>query len=144
MGDATRDPGAAGTSRTSCSSSGEARPDRLDELAAEVDDLRIELVELRHRLLDEVRTRRLVVVSDDAFERVVADAFPSHGGVEVRSRGPAGSTTVAGLFAVDADEGDPANIGLALSSRGDVAALLDLYEGHQPRVWIDPGLPSQG
>lgn len=93
--------------------------------------LRRELEELRASLSAEVRTRRLVVVADDGFERIVAESRPHSGGIKVRCRIPEGrdehfgtSTTV---YAVDDEEHYP-NAGIYVTGYGDLYASLSVQE----------------
>jgi hypothetical protein len=108
--------------------------DWLGELDVELDELRAQVALLRSGLREEVRTRRLVVVEDDGFPRVVAEAQGLYGGVEVRSRAGERPAVASGLFVVDAGDGDPANAGAQLSDAGDVVALLDVSGGRSPRL----------
>ena len=41
------------------------------------------------------------------------------------------------LFAHDAVDEEPANVGVALSDDGNVVGLLDEYAGTPPRLWIE-------
>jgi hypothetical protein len=111
------------------------------ELASEIDDLRLQLAGLRRSLSNEVRTRRVVVEEADGFDRVVLEARSIFGGVEVRSRARLGEATAAGLFALDPGDGDPAQVGVSLSDRGNIVASLDVYSRHRPRLWT--GEPPQ-
>jgi hypothetical protein len=111
------------------------------ELAGEIDDLRLQLAGIRRSLSTEVRTRRVVVEEADGFERVVLEGRSIFGGVEVRSRARLGESTAAGLFALDPGDGDPAQVGLCLSDRGNIVASLDVYSRHRPRLWM--GEPPQ-
>ena len=109
----------------------------LGELDAAVDLLHQELAALRRDLSDEVRTGRLVVVEEDGFERVLVDAHGMYGGVEVRSRTASGGAVAAALTALDAGDGDPANVAVSLTDRGDVVASFDVTATRRPRLWID-------
>ncbi len=133
MEDATRNLGSAGASQAAGVSPDTARQsDRIDALEHAIDDLRQQVSDLCSGLEAEVRTRRIVVMSGDGFERVVVDALDDHGHVEVRSRGTVDRTTSALLFAEDASDGDPCQVGLALSDEGDITMDLSLYSGHRP------------
>lgn len=114
---------------------GDVPPSWAFELAGELDELRFQLAALHRSLSEEVRTRRLVVEEPDGFERVVADGRSNFGGVEVRSRVGRGGGTTAGLFALDPVSGDPAQVGLCLSDRGNIVASLDVYSRRKPRLW---------
>ena len=60
--------------------------DEVRALRGEVALLRQELAELRRSLAQEVRTRRLVVVEEDGFERIDASADGHGGSIIVRAR----------------------------------------------------------
>jgi hypothetical protein len=68
--------------------------------------------------VDEVRTRRVVVVDADGRPRIVLSA--EGGAAVVRVDAPGGDPSVE-LFAVDPIDADGAEIGLALVVGGDVA-----------------------
>ncbi len=100
--------------------------DSVEVRLAAVEQLLGELIE---HLSDEVKTRRLVVVEDDGFERVVLAAAGRHGEVMVAARNPGGGTTAAELYAHDAMEGDGAHAGVAVVSGGDIAAVIEAMVG---------------
>lgn len=122
--------------------------------------LRAEVQDLRLRLADEVRTRRVVVTDDagigrirmavdgdacrivmldqDGFERITLTAQPDIGAVAVQSRAHNGPTRVD-LFALDPDDGDDsAVVGVELIDGGNSVGGLTVYEGRQPTVWTEP------
>ncbi len=84
------------------------------------------LGELIEHLGHEVRTRRVVVVEDDGFERVILASGGRHGEVTVAARNPGVGTTAAELYAHDAVEGDGPHAGVALIEDGDVSVLREV------------------
>lgn len=79
-------------------------PDKdSSELAGEIDRLRTELAALRIELTSEVRTRRVVIVEGDGFERVVLGARGEFGHVTVNGRSAERGSTCAELFAKRSD-----------------------------------------
>jgi hypothetical protein len=110
---------------------------RLDEIEAALGSMRDELAALRRALGEELRTRRLVVVEDDGFERVVISARGAFGYVAVCGRnGPRDRSRVE-LFANDPIDGDGTHVGVALSTRGDVVASLEVLDRHRARLWVE-------
>jgi hypothetical protein len=96
--------------------------------------------------VEEVRCRRLVVVDDDGFERVVIDSGRGAGQVGVFAGAP-GQGAAALLFGVDTQDGEGATVGFALVERGEARVMLDLVDGHEPALWIvgaddEPGQPA--
>lgn len=108
---------------------------RLDELTAQVHDLRRELSGLIDDLAREVRTRRLTIVEDDGFERLVAAGRGHFGHLTLRGRAPVGRSTLVELFANDPADGDDTNVGAALCDHGDVVASIDVTRGSPPALW---------
>lgn len=129
-----------------------------DEIVAH---LRAELADLRLRLDEEVRTRRVVVVDErgaprirltasaggdsqiallgaDGFERVRVTGKPNTGAVSVATRSPGDDLTQVEVFALDGDEDDSAYVGVELIDRGTSVAGFALYEGRPPRAWAAP------
>jgi hypothetical protein len=104
--------------------------DLLAALQAEVAALRAEL----HR---EIRTRRVVVVEEDGFERIVLSADGSHGEVVVAARPSQDRLTRTELFALDSDDTEGPFVGIELVDRGNSVAGLSVLEGHRPRLWDD-------
>lgn len=111
----------------------------IGRLAERLDTLSSELAELRASLLREVRSRRVVVVEHDGFERIVLGASERFGHVTVVSRTAIDSSTGVELFANDAVDAEPANVGLALVDGGDVVSTLDVTSGARPRLWLPDG-----
>lgn len=104
--------------------------DRLAALQAEVAALRDEL---RH----EIRTRRVVVVEEDGFERIVLGADDSHGEVVVAARPSRDQSTRTELFALDSDDAEGPFVGVELVDRGNSVAGLSVLEGYRPQLWDD-------
>lgn len=85
-----------------------------------------ELLTLRRSLVEEVRTRRLVVVTEDGFERVVAESAEESGGVRVYCRGGEeghDARTYVELFA----EQEPLSAGLHLTGGGNGHGSLAVW-----------------
>lgn len=116
----------------------------LGQLVERIDSMGRELVELRRALGEEVRTRRVVVVEDDGFERIVLGAAARFGHVTVQARSAGGEPACVELFANDRINGGGAHVGVALSDAGDVAAVLELIVGRLPELWIGPATPRAG
>lgn len=129
-----------------------------DEIVAR---LRAEVADLRLRLDEEVRTRRVVVVDEagaprirltasaggdsqvalfdgDGFERVRVTGKPDIGTVSVAARSPGDDLTQVEVFALDRDEDDGAYVGVELIDQGTSVAGFALYEGRPPRIWTAP------
>lgn len=123
--------------------------------------LRAEVADLRLRLGDEVRTRRVVIVDEagaprirltasaggdsqialldgDGFERVRMTGKPNVGTVSVAARSPGDDLTHVEVVAFDSDEAEGAYVGLELVDRGSGVAGFTLQEGQPPRTWTDP------
>jgi hypothetical protein len=111
--------------------------DALRELAARVRWLEDEGADLRAELRREVRARRIVVVDERGQERIVLGAHDRFGHVTVFAASVPPESTCVELFAVDAVEGDGAELGVALIDRGDTVATFNLFEGRRARLWID-------
>lgn len=133
-----------GTSDGPFADAGAPRPDGSRDLAAEVDELRKDVAALQLSMKAEIRTRRVVVEEPDGFPRVVLEARGMFGGVEVRSRAHAGEDSTAGLFALDPGDGDPAQVGMCISDRGDIVASFDVYSRHLPRLWTGGSSQADG
>lgn len=120
--------------------------------------LRAEVADLRLRLEDEVRTRRVVIVDErgaprirltaaadgnsqvalldgDGFERTRITGRPDSGSVSVAARPSGDDLTHVEVFALDGDEGDGPYVGVELVDRGTSVAGFVLYEGRPPRTW---------
>ncbi len=115
MQDVTKDP----TSPPIDASSDTTLSERVDA----VERLLLELIEHNAQ---EVRTRRVAVIEDDGFERVVIQADGAHGEVTVTARGGRNGTTAAELYAHDPTEGDAATAGVALVRDGNLRWVTDL------------------
>ncbi len=115
MEDVTKDP----TSPPIDASSDTTLSDRVDA----VERLLLELIEHNAQ---EVRTRRVAVIEDDGFERVVIQANGTHGEVTVTARGGRNGTTAAELYAHDPTDGDAATAGVTLVRDGDLRWVRDL------------------
>ena len=95
-------------------------------LSTRVDAIELLLLQIIEHTAQEVRTRRVAVIEDDGFERVVLQANGTHGEVTVTARGGPNSTTAAELYAHDPTEGDAATAGIALVRDGDLQWVTDL------------------
>ena len=115
MEDVTKDPSPAPID----SGDGQTLNERVDA----VERLLLELIE---HTAQEVRTRRVAVVEDDGFERVVLQAHGSHGEITVAARGDRRGATAAELYAHDPSEGDGATAGVTLICDGDLQWTRDL------------------
>ncbi len=121
-----------------------AQDPRLDNLTAAVESLRVEIAVLRRGLGREIRARRIVVVDDDGFERVVIAAEPGFGYVTVHARAQPERSTTAELFANDRTNGSGPHVGVALSDAGDVTATLEVVHGEPARLWLGDEPPETG
>jgi hypothetical protein len=97
-----------------------------ETLSQRVDAVERILPELIEHTAQEVRTRRVAVVEDDGFERVVLEANDTHGEVTVTARGGHNGTTAAELYAHDPTEGNTATAGVTLVRDGDLRWVRDL------------------
>lgn len=113
--------------------------DRMLGLTREVRSLHDELSALRDALATEVRTRRIVVVEADGFERCIVDAAGTHAVITLAGRSEPGLSTAMDFYVDDAMDGDGPSVGLALIDRGNVVASFGLVSPQSPRVWIDDG-----
>src|SRR5882762_4519852 len=91
----------------------------IDALTDRVRQLTEELLELRRSSDREVRTRRLVVVEEDGFERIVAEGGGRFGQVTVYGRTPDGRSTCVELFVNDPVDANAAHAGMALVDGGE-------------------------
>ena len=73
--------------------------------------------------------------TDDAVQ-VSTDGHGARVGVYVPDRDP---PTGVELFVNYEVEGEAAHVGVALTVRGDVVAILDVVEGRAPELWLSPG-----
>jgi hypothetical protein len=111
--------------------------------------LRMELCEARLRslaasLLEEVRTRRLVVTEEDGFERIVLAGRGDGGEVAVRTRDAGPGPTSVALSALDGDGGQHDQVAVSITSDGDVVAALELLRPDPPALWFDDPSTSSG
>lgn len=106
-------------------------------LTQEVRSLRDELTALRESLTAEVRTRQLVVVEDDGFERCVVRTADDHATLLLGARSPKNNSTAVELYVHDAIDGDGPIVGMALLDQGNVVATFDLVSSRLPALWID-------
>lgn len=95
--------------------------ERVDDLAAQLATLELELAMVRATVEQHLRTRRLAVVDDDGVERIVLDARHATGSILVRVHGPDGQTTGVEIYAAQAEDGEHA-IGLCVLRDGDVVS----------------------
>jgi CBS domain-containing protein len=95
-------------------------------LSERVDAVERLLLELIEHNAQEVRTRRVAVIEDDGFERVVLGANGTHGEVTVTAREGRNAATAAELYAHDPTEGDGSTAGIALVRDGDLQWTRDL------------------
>jgi hypothetical protein len=117
----------------------------LERVAAEVAAVREELRDLQARQVESVRTRSLVVVDADGFERVVIAGRGRHGHLTMNARAPEGRSVCAELFANDPAEGAGAHVGVALSVAGDVVSAFEVMQGRRPSMWVEStGHPGRG
>jgi hypothetical protein len=79
----------------------------------------------------ELRARRIVLVDEAGVERIVLEAGPRHGSIQVRPA-PGQAHTAVELYAVDAIEADGPEIGLALVVDGDVVDGLRVLAPRRP------------
>ena len=97
-----------------------------ESLSVRIDAVERLLLELLEHTAKEVRTRRLAVIEDDGFERVVLQADGTHGEVTVAARGEGGGATAAEMYAHDPSDGDGATAGVTLVRGGDLQWTRDL------------------
>jgi hypothetical protein len=109
---------------------------RVDALETEAARLRDALDCLTASLAVEVRTRRLVVVDQSGFERLVAEGRDNHGFLVLRGQSAAQRSTSVQLFADDPLDGEGAHVGVALGERGDIVAVLEVSDGREPTLWL--------
>jgi hypothetical protein len=114
----------------------------LGEVSASVRWLQDELTDLRALLATELRTRRVVVVDEAGFERIVLAAHEKYGHVTVFAAAPGRASTCVELFVTDRVDEDGAEVGVALVDAGDTVATLNAFTGRRARLWVDDG-PSR-
>jgi hypothetical protein len=123
-------------SRPDHSREGGGLDQRVDALEAEATRLRDALDCLRASLAVEVRTRRLVVVDESGFERLVAEGAGNHGFLVLRGQAVGQGSTSVQLFADDPLDGEGVHVGVALGERGDIVAVLEVSDGREPTLWL--------
>jgi hypothetical protein len=111
-------------------------PVALGELRDELRLLREELAGLRSDVAAEVRTRRLVVVDSQGFERLVAEGGDDHGFLAVRGRAGERRCTAVELYVNDPVDGDGTHAGVALGEDGDIVAALEVTGHGEPTLWL--------
>ncbi len=88
-------------------------------------------------LVEEVRTRSVVVVDADGRERIRLSAEPDHARIRVSAVTTTGEPTCVDVFALDAEDADDRPyVGVELIERGTSVAGLTVSEGRAPRLWI--------
>ncbi len=95
--------------------------ERVDDLAARLATLELDLAMVRASVEERLRTRRLAVVDEQGVERIVLDARHRTGSVLVRIDGPGGSTTGVEIYANETENGAH-EIGLCVLRDGDVVS----------------------
>ncbi|WP_421117887.1 hypothetical protein ACE2AJ_10635 [Aquihabitans daechungensis] len=95
--------------------------ERVDDLAARLASVELELAMVRASVEERLRTRRLAVVDERGVERVVLDARHRTGSVLVRIDGPDGSTTGVEIYAGESEDGSH-EVGLCVLRDGDVVS----------------------
>lgn len=107
---------------------------RLDALEAQAERIEAMLRELTlSDTVQEVRARRIVVVDEDGFERIVLGTGPSYGEVAVRGRTHAGDGRAVTLVAQDdsgttATGGDLNYAGVFLTARGNHVGSFEVTD----------------
>lgn len=91
---------------------------------------------VRRELAECIRTRRVEVVDDRSFRRVVISAERDHGTIEVHARGTGDGTTCVDLWAFDPIDHDPARVGLSLVDGGNVVTVMEVAAGAAPTHWL--------
>jgi hypothetical protein len=100
---------------------GPERSERMDDLAARLASVELELAMVRASVEEHLRTRRLAVIDEHGVERVVLDARNGTGSVLVRVDGPDGRTTGVEVYATQSDDGAH-EVGLCVLRDGDVVS----------------------
>jgi len=95
--------------------------ERVDDLAARLATLELEVAMVRASVEERLRTRRLAVVDELGVERVVLDARHRTGSVLVRINGSDGSTTGVEIYASENEDGAH-EVGLCVVRDGDVVS----------------------
>lgn len=95
--------------------------DQLEELAARLAAIELELAMVRASVEERLRTRRLSVVDEHGVERIVLEARRATGSVLVRVDGPAGQTTGVEIYAQEAEDGAH-EVGVCVVRDGDVVS----------------------
>lgn len=102
-----------------------------DNLEGLLHALEARIDHLEQELATEVRTRRVVVVGPDGFERVLIEARETHGGIEVRANvaGAAeGCEPSVELLAIDEVEWSAPMASVVLRAQEQQAAMLKVEE----------------
>lgn len=94
---------------------------RIDELAARLASLELEVAMVRASVEERLRTRRLAVVDEQGIERIVLDSRRRTGSVLVRVDGPAGRTTGVEVYARQGEDGAH-EVGVCVVRDGDVVS----------------------
>ncbi len=115
--------------------------DRVEVLSEEITHLRAAVDEIRLGLSTEVRTRSVVVVDHDGFERIVMASRADHGAVSVYGRSAPGGSTCAELFANDPIDGDGAHAGVSITDSGEVVAVLEVLHGNPAHLHVEAREP---
>jgi hypothetical protein len=97
------------------------RSQQVDDLAAQVASLELDLAMVRASVEQHLRTRRLAVVDEAGVERIVLDARHGTGSILVRVHGPDGRTTGVEIYASQAEDGQH-EVGLCVLRDGDVVS----------------------
>lgn len=95
--------------------------DLVDDLAARLATLELEVAMVRASVEERLRTRRLAVVDERGVERVVLDARHRTGSVLVHIDRPDGRTTGVEIYASQSEDGQH-EVGLCVLRDGDVVS----------------------
>jgi hypothetical protein len=95
--------------------------DRVDDLAARLATLELEVAMVRASVEEHLRTRRLAVVDERGVERVVIDARNRTGSVLVHIDRPDGRTTGVEIYANQSEDGED-EVGVCVLRDGDVVS----------------------
>jgi hypothetical protein len=138
-----------------------AGPGAAEVAGVAVSRLRAEVADMRLRLGDEVRTRRVVVVDEagvgrvritaskeggsridlldaDGFERIGISGALERGALTITSRTDGEQPTRVEVFGLDPDDPDAAYVGVELIDSGTSVGGFVLYEGRPPHTWTAP------
>ena len=95
--------------------------ERMDDLAARLAALELEVAMVRASVEEHLRTRRLAVIDERGVERIVLDARHGTGSVLVRIDAPSGHTTGVEVYATQSDDGVH-DVGVCVVRDGDVVS----------------------